>query len=536
MRKLLIPCALLVCLAIPSIASAHPERTTFFPDWTKGERPTYRSKGTMLTVCRPDSGARIAQMWKGKGPKNSRKRRLRLRQLKTCKYRNIQEAIDVARSDNRIRIFPGVYTEEPSRKVTFNDPKCALDDPKYWEPTNDGHGENGKVPTYQFHWDCKNSRNLLQIMGDDPADPDRVCDQRCNLQLEGVGKKPDDVIVIGDRHKRDILRVDRADGIIVKNMTFEQGSFNGLDVVETNGFLIEDVIGRYNQNYGVLTFTADNGLYNRVEGYGNGDSGIYPGSGPEGHCQRYGIEITKSKSHDNVLGQSGTAGNGTWVHDSEWFDNGTGIVNDSFASGHPGMPQDCSKWERNKVYSNNVNFFDEGNQDYCSKTAFEQRPREHVCPQFQSPVGVGFAFYGANSNLIRDNQVWDNWRSGYRLFWVPSVVRGETIAQDPSKQFDTSNGNRITGNRFGIAPDGTRKPNGVDVFWDEQGIGNCWEANGQITSDPASLPDCATGSKSRTGNSAKLAREAACATWDPKDNPDPPGCDWFITPPRPDGR
>jgi hypothetical protein len=536
MRTLLLPCAvLLALLALPSAASAHPERTTFFPDFKKGERPNFRTTGPILTVCRPDSRARINQMWKGRGPKNSRKRRLRLRQLKRCEFREIQAAVDAAKSNSRIRIFPGVYTEPTARKVPFNDPKCDFEDAKYWEPTNDGHGENGKVPTYQFHWDCKNSRNLIQVMGDSPDDPDRECDQKCNLQFEGLGKKPGDVLVQADRIKRDALRADRADGVVIKNMAFEQASFNGLDVVETNGFLIEDVIGRYNQNYGILTFTSDNGLYNRVEGYGNGDSGIYPGSGPEGHCQRYGIEIANSKSYGNTLGQSGTAGNGTWVHDSEWFDNGTGIVNDSFASGHPGMPQDCSKWERNKVYSNNANFFDEGNQQYCADTPFEKRPKEHVCPQFQSPVGVGFAFYGANNNIIRDNQVWDNWRSGYRLFWVPAVVRGETPADEPGRQFDTSNGNRITGNSFGVAPDGRKLPNGVDVFWDEQGVGNCWEANGRISSDPASLPDCATGSKNPAGNPAKLAREAACATWDPKDNPDPPGCDWFTTPPRPQG-
>ena len=44
-----------------------------------------------------------------------------------------------------IRIFPGVYREEPSREVTFNDPKCSKEDPKYWEPTGDSHGEDGKV-------------------------------------------------------------------------------------------------------------------------------------------------------------------------------------------------------------------------------------------------------------------------------------------------------------------------------------------------------------------------------------------------------
>lgn len=532
MRNLLLPCALLLALlAVPSVASAHPERTTFFPDYRKAERPKYRSTGTIITVCRPESKAKILQAWKGRGPKNSRKRRLRLRQLKRCRYQEIQPAVDAAKSGSRIRIFPGLYTEETARKVPFNDPKCSMEDAKYWEPTSDSHGENGKVPTYQFQWECKNSRNLIQVLGDSPDDPDRECDQKCNLQFEGLGRKPGDVIVRADREKRDAFRADRADGIVIKNMAFEQASFNGLDVVETNGFLIEDVIGRYNQNYGILTFTSDNGLYMRTEGYGNGDSGLYPGSGPEGHCQRYGIEIAQSKSYGNTLGQSGTAGNGTWIHDSEWYDNGTGIVNDSFASGHPGMPQDCSKWERNKVYSNNNNFFDEGNQEYCAKTPFKDRPKARVCPQFQSPVGVGIAMYGVNNNIYRDNQIWDNWRSGYRQFWVPGAVRGDN---SPEAQTDTSNGNRITGNSFGVGPDGKKMPNGVDVFWDEQGVGNCWEANGTITSDPKTLPDCSKPSNSTSGNTTKLAREASCATWDPKDNPNPPGCDWFTTPPKPE--
>jgi hypothetical protein len=540
MRKLLIPLGLVLSLLAPSVTSAHPERTTFFPDHRKGERPTYRSEGgRILSVCARDSRERTARAWGGTGTQTVRTRRTRLDQAEGCRFSEIQKAIDAAKSGDRIRVFPGVYTEPSARKVKFNDPKCSQQDPKYWEPTNDGHGEDGKVPTYQFHWDCKNSRNLVQILGDSPKDEDRECDQRCNLQIEGMGKRPGDVVLKADRIKRDALRVDRADGAVIKNMSFEQASFNGLDVVETNGFLIEDVIGRWNQNYGVLTFTSDNGLYDHVEGYGNGDSGIYPGSGPEGHCQRYGIEIRNSSSHDNTLGQSGTAGNGTYVHDSQWFDNGTGIVNDSFASGHPGMPQDCSKWEQNQVFSNNNNFFDEGNQEYCANTPFEDRPREHVCPQFQSPVGVGFAYYGANSNIIRDNRIWDNWRTGYRLFWVPAIIRGETPADDPGRQFDTSNENKITENVFGRSPAGKKLPNGVDVFWDEQGIDNCWEDNkglgpdGAITSDPPILPNCDIGSKSPVSNPAKLAQEATCATWHPKDNPFPPGCTWFTTPPKP---
>lgn len=530
--------ALLALLVPTALAYGHPERTTFFPDWRKGKVPSYRvSGGKLLTVCRPESKKLVNQLWKGKGKKTARTRRLRLKQLKTCKFRNLQAAVDAARSNDRIRIFPGTYREEPSRKVTYNDPKCSRDDEKYWEPTSDSHGEDGKVPTYQFQWDCRNSRNLVQILGDDPADPDRECDQKCNLQLVGMGRKPTDVLFVGDRLKRDVIRADRADGIVIKNLTAEQASFNGVDVVETNGFLVEDIVGRYNQNYGILTFTSDNGVYNRVEGYANGDSGIYPGSGPEGHCLRYGIEIKNSSSHDNVLGQSGTAGNGTWVHDSKWFNNGVGIVNDSFASGHPGMPQDCSKWENNLVYSNNQNFFEKSNQEYCAANPFDKRPRERVCPQFQSPVGTGFAFYGANGNIIRNNQIWDNWRSGYRLFWVPGSIRGD---DSPGAQRDTSHNNKITGNTFGIAPNGEKLPNGNDVFWDEQGDGNCWEGNkglgagGAITSDPSSLPTCAAGgSAGPVSRPDKIAPEVPCATWNPKDNQDPPGCTWFDTPPKP---
>ena len=77
----------------------------------------------------------------------------------------------------------------------------------------------------------------------------------------------------------------------------------------------------------------------------------------------------------------------------------------------------------------------------------------------------------------------------------------------------------------------------VDFFWDEQGIGNCWQDNlapgGKITSDPASLPACPQGSLFQNSNAAKSAAEVPCSEWDPDTNPDPPGCTWFTTPAKP---
>jgi hypothetical protein len=120
-----------------------------------------------------------------------------------------------------------------------------------------------------------------------------------------------------------------------------------------------------------------------------------------------------------------------------------------------------------------------------------------------------------------------------RLFWVPASIRGEN---DPAKQMDTSNGNKFIRNQLGYDA-GRRQPNGIDFFWDENGVRNCWSGNvapgAKVTSDPASLPGCPEGSLLHLGLTTKLAAEAPCATWDPRDNPDPPGCTWFTTPPKP---
>jgi len=512
-------------LAGASSALAHPERQSYFPDASKGSVPKYRHTGAPLIVCKSNSRRLIRKAFKGR--RHARTRRARLRALESCRFRHIQAAVNHARTGDRIQILPGVYREEPSRKIPVDQARCA----SMFETPDDG---DAKVATFEHQVRCPNSRNLIAVIGDSLSDPDRECDKRCNLLIEGLGRRPRDVTVVGDRRKRDVIRADRADGFSLRNVWVEQGAFNNVDVVETNGFRLSRLVLPYGQNYGVLTFASDHGLYDHIEAYGNGDSGIYPGSGPEGHCRRYGIEIRNVNSHDNVLGYSGTAGNGTWTHDSRFHDNNAGISNDSFASGHPGMPQDCSKWTGNQVNSNNRNFFTNDRDRYCMNTPFEKRRREVVCPQFQVPVGTGFVLYGVNSNVIQDNDVYDNWRSGVRLFWVPASIRGDN---DPAHQFDTSNGNRFIGNRMGLRAGGRPAPNGIDFFWDEQGVGNCWRGNrgtgGRITSDPPTLPGCPRGSLFQQGNLAKLGAEVPCAAWDPDTMPDPPGCTWFTTPPRP---
>jgi hypothetical protein len=535
MRAAVALAAALIALALmPALASGHAERATFFPDPAKGQRPAHRSKGPARIVCKSDSKRRVGRSWAGKSRKVTRHRRYLLKLLKRCRYRDIQKAVNAAKTGDRILIMPGLYKEKPSRKIPVKDKKCSGDE--YWELSGDNHQADGRVPTFKHQAVCPNARNLIAIIGDSLKDPDRECDRKCHLQMQGLGRKPRDVLIQSDRYKQDVIRADRADGFRLENVTVEQGGYNDVNVVETNGFALDRLITRYAKNYGILSFASDNGLYQRIDAYGNGDSGVYPGSGPEGHCKRYGIEVRNVNSHNNVLGSSGTAGNGTWYHHNRFHHNNAGVALDSFAPGHPGMPQDCSKWTDNSIYSNNENYFNDENDEYCNDEPFEKRRKTAVCPQFIAVVGAGFMWYGANQNLIANNRIYDNWRSGMRLFWVPATLRGDN---DPDHQADTSNGNRIVNNRFGIAPGGASLPNGTDVFWDEQGIGNCWDGNATapgktLTSDPILLPDCKSGgSISPVSNPSKTAADAPCVQWNPRTNPDPPGCAWFTTPPRP---
>ena len=536
-RWLTAPLALLVlAILLPTSAFGHAERWSYFPNHRVGEVPKYRTSGPSLVVCKADSGKRIRGL-STRSTKSRAARRRSLALLPRCKYRHIQAAVNAARNRTRILILPGVYKEEPSRAVANDDGDCTGDEYQAEEPG---------TKSYKFQRDCPNSQNLIAITGDDD-DPDRRCDDKCNLQIEGTGPRPSDVKVVGGGYglrpgaKLNVFRADRADGVYLRNFLVQYSDFNNIYVLETNGFRVEDVVSRWSREYGVLSFTSDNGLYNRVKAYGAGDSGIYPGSGPEGHCKRYGIEVSHSESFGNTIGWSGTAGNGVYTHDSKFHHNSAGITMDSFASGHPGMPQDCSKWERNRIYSNNADLFNSKRDAYCQNTPNEERDPRKVCPTFQVPVGTGILTGGGNGNIFKKNWIYDNWRRGTMLFWVPAEIRGTDPTGQSAKPstYDNPHENKYVGNRMGIRPDGRRAPNGVDFWWDEGGHGNCWSKNkgirsgGAFTSDPLKLFPCPGGSPDRHGSTEKFAELVPCATWDPETNPDPVGCNWFTRPSKP---
>lgn len=504
---------------VPALAPAHLERDTRFPSGD-GSVPQYRTTGPYLVVCKPDTAQRIQDFPPALKAANEAL-------LAECVYDHIQDAVSDAASGTRILILPGVYEEEPSRARPSPDPSCA----QYLEEKN-----GGTVARYEYHLNCPNDQNLIAITGDGP-DEDIACDLKCNLQLEGTGRGAGDVIIDGGFTKLNAIRADRADGVYFRNFTVQNTEFNSLYVIETDGFVIDRVVARNNDEYGFLTFSSDHGLYVDCEAYGNGDSGIYPGSAADTHGARPSIEITRCTSHHNLLGYSGTAGNGVYVHDNDFYANGAGASMDSFFPDHPGLPQDSASFVGNRIYGNNIDYYENYRNGTCALPRNGRPVDENgvraVCPSVPVPVGTGILVAGGNANLFANNWIYDNWRYGAMQFFVPAVLRNET---DPLAQYDTSHFNRYLGNRMGLSPDGDEVPNGLDFWWDEEGAGNCWSGNlggpDGISSDPAALPDCAGTPLFTPGNPLKQALLAPCATWS-RENLDPPGCDWFRAPARP---
>ena len=175
-RTLSLLAAVTLLLAIAATAAyGHAERLSYYPNHKLGEVPKYRTTGKALVVCKADSGRRIRRLL------NGRAERRNLKLLDRCRFRHVQAAVNAAKSNYRILILPGVYREEPSRRVPEPNPRCAGDYQEYANPRF-GATDTVRVANYDYQRRCRNAQNLIAIIGDGP-DKDRRCDVRCNLQI-----------------------------------------------------------------------------------------------------------------------------------------------------------------------------------------------------------------------------------------------------------------------------------------------------------------------------------------------------------------
>jgi hypothetical protein len=528
--------------------------------------------------------------------------RLNRRLRERCGYRSIQKAVKESGNNDRVVIMPGRYTEPASRRAKQDDPLC---NPGMLQ--KDASGD--LTPSYAYQVTCPNDQNLVHVQGravvGTPLEEPKLDRQgipevelgecvRCNLQIEGSGAKPTDVIIDAgkgykgkgpearpsDHAKHVVLRVDRGDGFVGRNMTMRGGLEFGFYAEETDGVLLDRTHFFWNADYGHLSFTTDHEVVKNCDGMGSGDAAIYPGAAPETGSQatdfypdapRANTVITKCDMRNSALGYSGSMGNAVRITNNHIYGNTTGIASDTLSSaGHPGFPADSTEVDNNFIYANNFDVYDENSP---------------VDPLVTVPIGVGIIYAGLNDSKIHDNWFFDNWRHATMLFAVPdaltsyggpegAVYPGVSCPGAPDNGISTSCGNRQYTNRLGQVPAGftfpkkldeygvphsdqgaAQMPNGIDFWWDEfpTNTANCWfdntgpdgtpgsvtgaGASGRLPSPPPnSLPDCDGGSNPESsvgnGDPGKERYLIECSEG-PDENTGPLDCDWWTPPPKP---
>jgi hypothetical protein len=617
-----------VALALPAVALAHLERPSYWPDpgpdksvspAAGGEVPKARSLSSAVTgkgpgevrvVCKGSDGARSLELARNSIRKAERKgyrlrpsqpkievserkgaKLLRINEAlaKQCEYEEIQPAVADSGNNDRVVVMPGRYKEPTSRKKLKNDPACA-------SMTQESTG-GALTPSYKYQSECPNDQNLIHIAGravpKTPAPSPPLADRHgipdegkcitCNFQLEGSGVKPVDVLIDAGTgydgkgpeakpsgYAKDvILRIDRADGFVGRNFLVRGALEHGLYVEETDGYLLDRVKFFWAADYGNLTFTSDHGLYKNCDGFGSGDSVVYPGAAPETGEQadlsfypdapRINTVVKHCDMRGSALAYSGSMGNAVRITENNIYGNGSGISSDTIsASGHPGYPADSSEIDHNYIYSNNLNLFTGNN------------PEPPVEPVVGVPIGAGVIWPGMNNGDFHDNWIFDNWRYGALLLSIPDAVvtpEGKVdagVSCPTAGTYSTSCNNRYYDNHMGRPPPdfefpsalkrfsvphaklAPQMPNGTDFWWDEAPtVGNCWYDNTGFDGTPASITgpgageppntlpsDCA--SSSGPGDVVKLGMLLDCSLWERgQTSADRPLCEWFQMPAQP---
>jgi hypothetical protein len=317
-----------------------------------------------------------------------------------CDFRTIQKAVNKAKAGDKIVVRKGVYKEQ----VTIS----------------------GKAKRY------------LRIVGD-RKHPKRVV-------LEGSNKKQNGFFVNG------------ADQVTIDGFMARNYKANGFFVVNNVGYKLTHLVAAKAGVYGVYAFNSKGGEMSHSEAYYHSDAGFYIGQTPQ-QTKPIRSVVRDVKSWGNPIGFSATNMRYVTITQSEFFNNGMGIVPNALES-EKFPPAEANVITDNDVFWNNFNFH-EG-------APFKPK-KSGVVPLV--PIGTGILLLGGRTNTVEDNRVYGNYLIG--------VAAVEGILLDKTIEARALIGNRITGNAFGA---GGEDLNGRDLAYDGNGSDNCWGPNTGVQS------------------------------------------------------
>jgi hypothetical protein len=366
-----------------------------------------------------------------------------------CVYRTIQAAVNASGKNATIKVKPGTYVE-------------------------------GVIIQGHRHDD-------LTIEG--------TSSDAAKVVLEGKGARgPEGVAQNG-------VEADHVDHLTLKNLKAEHYATNGFFVNDSDDYLMKNLIGADDHSYGLYAFQAIGGSMIDSVGYGNGDSAFYIGGTP---FQKKPVRsyLNHDRGYENVLGYSGTNSKYVTIENSEFYNNGAGIVPNTLKS-EPYEPASSGLIKDNLVYWNNFDYYRPGSPVKTVSNGVNGSTDNY-------PVGAGVILFGTTDWTVRDNSIFGNFLWGAASFSDPTNDTHKAV----------NNGNRFIDNKMGSAFHDT---NGVDFFNDGSGKGTCFEGNtpgATLDTDPAVAtlyPSCPStdGTGTDVGDGTQVGKLLAIVSSDP---------------------
>ena len=387
-----------------------------------------------------------------------------------CKYSTVQNGVNAAGSwqyKNKgkkatVRIQPGTYVEG----VLLHGKQA---DRNYDNLTIEGVKKNldPNPDARQVILEGKNAQTVVKdtpgwMPGDAPTIP-------ANNAIEGRS-------IIG-------LTMKNMWGRDYQNNTFfVWASHQALDNERCADFVMDNLVSSDTRSYGLFSRNCFGGKFLNSEGWNHGDSALYVGETPcddptwnnrgpnPGPCQANpDWTIVKNfKSHQNVLGYSGTNSKYVNISDSSFYNNGAGIVPNTLDS-EKFEPNGWMVLENNDIFWNNYNYYSTGSEFKTVSNGLGE-----IAPGVNAnyPTGIGILLFGSDGIISKNNRIFGNEKWGAGTISAPyaaGVV--ESNDNDDAKNMNNQFINNVTG-RNGL------DPNGTDFLNDDTGGGNCFQGNG----------------------------------------------------------
>jgi hypothetical protein len=374
----------------------------------------------------PDTPAAAAAKGKGKGKGKKKPKSLTVCKH-GCKYRSIQDAVDKAKKKKvkKIKVEPGKYVEG-----------VLIDGHKYDGLTITGTHKNAKKVILE-------GKNAKGEGG--PAQ-------------NGIEATNVDDLTLKNMWARNYA----ANGFLVRDSDPDVGS-----TIDCNDYLMKNLYASFNRSYGMYAFQCAGGRITKSVGWGHGDSAFYIGGTPIQDDPKT-TSLDKLEAFENVLGYSGTNSHYVDIHHSAFYNNGVGLVPNTLDS-EPFEPSADGVIRENDIFWNNFNYFLPNSRVKTVSGGLGEIGGATI----NYPTGVGVALFGAQGWVVRDNNIFGNFKWGSAAFSDPFNEGDDAVSRD-NQFLDNLNGR------------GGTDTNAVDFWIDGSGSGNCFSGNVSSTFDPSS--------------------------------------------------